>query len=381
MDGEPIAHGRAVVRDLTVSVACPRCGDPPTGLPGVPSPLAPSDPLRRCARCGTRYIAGQGATRLVFECSECGLSFSSDELLPRSAHRCPDCRGGKLPADLPDRRLAAAIEREMRAALEAQWRFVGTRSLTGYLDGLARQVAARIEGAPSAVRVVLFEDPGLRTLALPSGTLLLSLGTLLFLEDEAELVFVLAHELTHAACADAATRLVRLGFDVLVREGGETGEAGWSRAANDLVALGYGRNRERDADSRGLEAVLALGYDPEAVLRYLGRLRSLVDRGDPRVAEIFVAHPAPAERAQRAGKMLFDRTYPATGRVNREVFRRAAGHGVLATRLERVRGFGEAAPTHDTRTRGRRIRVLAWVAAAIVTIATIAAVSIWLALR
>ncbi len=367
------------MRDGPVTVACPRCGDPPTGLAGVPCPLAP-EPLRRCARCGTRFIASPAGTRLVFECSQCGLPFVSDELLPTSAQRCPDCGRGKLPSELPDERLARAIEREMRAALEAQWRFVGTASLTAYLDGLARQVATRVEDAPSEVRVLLFEDSRLRTLALPSGALLISLGTLLFLEDEAELVFVLAHELTHAACADAATRLVRMGFDVFLREGGETTEAGWSRAAADLVTLGYGRHRERDADARGLEAVLALGYDPEAVLRYLDRLRSLVDRGDARVAEMFVAHPTPADRMRRAEKALFERSVPQSGRVNREVFRRAAGHAVLSTRLERVRGFGDAPSGADAPPPGGRSPMLRWAVWGCV-LALAAAVAIWLLTR
>lgn len=318
-----------------------------------------------------------GEPKLVFECSECGLPFASTELLPHRAHRCADCRGGKVPADLPDSRLAAAIEREMTVALERQWRFVGTPALAAYLDTVARQVGARIEGAPETVRVVLLEEGALRTLALPSGTLVLSLGTLLFLEDEAELAFLLAHELTHAACADAATRLVRMGFDVLARDGGESAEAGWCRAANDLVALGYGRHRERDADARGLEAVLALGYDPESVLRYLGRLQQMVDRGDPRAAEIAVAHPTAVDRTRRLEKALFGRMAQRPGRVNREVFRRAAGHGVLATRLERVRGFVEAPAAIAVAPRSTALRIMAWLAAAIV----VAAAALWWAVR
>jgi predicted Zn-dependent protease len=305
------------------------------------------------------------------------LPFASTELLPHSAHRCDDCRAGKVPADLPDEHLAAAIEREMRAVLDRHWRFVGTPALLAYLEAVARQVAATVEGAPSTVRVVLLEEAGLKTLALPSGTLVLSLGTLLFLEDEAELAFVLAHELTHAACADAATRIVRLGFDALARDGGESADSGFRRAADDLIALGYGRHRERDADARGLEALLALGYDPESALRYLRRLQQMVERGDPRAAEIALAHPTAADRARRLDRALFGRTVPQHGRVNREVFRRAAGHAVLTTRLERVRGFGEPPPETAAPSVRRPRRILAWLLAA--TGLLLAAVAWWLA--
>ncbi len=283
-----------------------------------------------------------------------------------------------MPADLPDAGLAAAIEREMRVVLEKQWRFVGTPALTAYLDAVARQVVPTVDGAPPSVRVVLLEDAGLKTLALPSGTLVLSLGTLVFLEDEAELAFVLAHELTHAACADAATRLVRLGFDVLTKDAGESSESGFCRAANDLIALGYGRHRERDADARGLEAVLALGYDPESVLRYLRRLQQMVERGDPRVAEISAAHPTAVDRMRRLDKALFGRTASQHGRVNREVFRRAAGHTVLTTRLVRVRGLAEAPAEARSGAASIPRRVLAWVAAALVVALGVA---VWWAVR
>jgi predicted Zn-dependent protease len=232
---------------------------------------------------------------------------------------------GLLPPELPDRDIAAAAENEVRAALATRWRFVTSPAAQTYVDGVARQIAARIADAPERPRVVLVETSEHRTLALPSGTLLVSTGLLAFLEDEAELAFVLGHEIAHAASGEAAVRLVRLGFQATTRERGATDGLCWSDAALDLVRLGYGRRRERDADLCALDAMLALEFDALSACRYLQRLHEAIERGDEDVAETEVAHPTPLDRIRRIERALYARVAGATdvSRVNREVFRRA----------------------------------------------------------
>ncbi len=323
-------------------VACPNCGQAAGALSPVRTSLFPADPLRRCARCGARFC-DDVAARSVRSCSDCGLPFVGTEPSPRQEHRCPDCLAGRIPADLPDSEVAEATEREVRLALEHEWSFVSAPSLSRYLNRLAAQICRRLESAPENSSILLFEDADWRTLALPSGTVLLSVGKLVALEDEAELAFVLAHELAHATAADAAVRLVRVGLHVVALENrGALGQS-WSYAAFDLIRLGYGRARELEADRRALDAVMELGYDPDAVVRYLRRLQSSIDRGDSRVAELALAHPTPVDRLRHVEQQLSARPEPPVKRVNREVFRRAAGHSVLSTSLERVEKLEAAA--------------------------------------
>lgn len=323
-------------------VACPNCGQTAGALSAVRTSLFPADPLRRCSRCGARFCDGHAA-RVVLSCSECGLPFVGAEPSPREEHSCPDCLAGRIPADLPDREVAEATEREVRLALENEWSFVSAPSLSLYLNRLAGQICRRVEPAPENSLVMLFEDAHWRTLALPSGTVLMSVGKLVALEDEAELTFVLAHELAHAAAADAAVRLVRVGLHVVALENrGALGQS-WSYAALDLIRLGYGRARELEADRQALDAVMAMGYDPESVVRYLRRLQASIDRGDARIADLALAHPTPVDRLRHVEQLLSARPEPRVKRVNREVFRRAAGHSVLSSSLERVEKLEAAA--------------------------------------
>jgi hypothetical protein len=324
MDVAEVAPGPSAQR-LEGAAACPRCEEPwPTG-PTVTAPSFGGRALHRCRRCGTRVANGTPAPRLVFTCEACGLPFLADAILPHGEHRCAACVAGGVLPELPDRDVAAAAEHEVRAALGTRWRFVTSAGVQTYLDRVARQLAARIESAPACPRVVLVDAPEHRTLALPSGALIVSTGLLRFVEDEAELAFVLGHELAHAASGEAAVRLVRLGFQATARERSAADGLCWSDAAVDLASLGYGRKRERDADASALSAMLDLEYEPLSACRYLQRLHEAIERGEASVAETAVAHPTPHERLRRIERILSARVGPAgeAPRVNREVFRRA----------------------------------------------------------
>ena len=358
---------------------CPRCGDSFPPGPVVTAPSFGGRSLLRCGRCGTRVAAGPPGLRLVVTCESCGLPFLTDSLLPHTEQRCDDCRAGRVPPDLPDQEISAAAENEVRAALSTKWRFVTAPSAQAYADRMARQVAGRIEGAPPKPRVVFIDAPEHRALALPSGSLLVSLGLLRFLQDEAELAFVLGHELAHAASGEVAVRLVRLGFNATARERGDSDGLVWSDAAVDLVRLGYGRKRERDADARALAAMIALEYDPSSAIRYLQRTADTIERRDPTVAELAVAHPVTSDRVRRIERTLYGRVAGTEApRVNREVFRRAMGEKQLASQLVKTEletpaaawGMSALLDTPSRALTGRLALWLALAAAAIVALTT-----------
>ncbi len=331
MDAAEALNGLDPDRTTTVAGRCPRCAEPPGRLPGVATVSLGGGVVRRCLRCGTRTTAVRGETAFVFSCGRCSVPFLAVELLPRDRRHCDDCAEGAVPHDDPEAPLAEAMEREVRVALAATWRFVASPELSEYLDRIAGEVARHIDRAPSRVRVVLADDPALRSLALPSGLVILSVGLLTAVQDEAELAFVLAHEIAHAASRDAEHRLVRLGFRAAVREDGRRPAMAWSDAVTDLVALGYGARREHDADARAIEAIVAERYDATSVLRFLHRLELRGERGETEVAETCGAHPPPVERirrAERAHAARADASDPT--RVNREVFRRVVSRAAVA---------------------------------------------------
>ena len=303
---------------------CPRCGE-------SAAPLAPVAPLCldrasvvRCHRCGIRHVRGPGEPRFVFTCDRCGLPFVADALLPHQDHRCSPCRQGEPVADLPSPAESAATEAEVLDGIGARWRFVSSPGPATYVGHLVSCIAGRMDPKLASCRVVFLDDPSVKTLALPAGTLLVSRGAIAAVEDEAELVFLLAHEVAHAATGDAAVLLGRMGFRATARHGAREDGRGWADAASDLVVLGYGRRRERDADARAVEVMLALGYDPQSALRFLSRVDTNVRAGDASLAAYAASHPPPSDRMRRVERAMYGRVATGAGKVNREVFRRVA---------------------------------------------------------
>jgi len=353
------------------SPACPGCGRGPDRLAPVVTSLFAGTPLRRCLHCGTRFLCIDADPVVIVTCDRCGLPHAAPSRRGGSGPRCADCRSGQLPDSAADPRVARAAETEVRLAVGRRWRFVTAEGLGEYLNRIARSVAAALGASPGAVQVFVFDDRTLRSVTLPSGTVLLSVGLLSALEDEAELAFVLGHELAHVAGGDAARGLVRLGLHAVSRHRVTSGRQPWSWAAEDLIKLGHGRERESEADRRALEALLELRYDPHAALRCLERLDERVQRGDPGLRDLACSGPAPRERrAALASELQRQTEGPGQGKINREPFHRAAGREILAAALRSDGSFVAVTRSRDRRARLLR-RVAIWTGLGIALLASL----------
>lgn len=364
-ESEELATDLAADATLAES-ACPRCGESWSASPSVVCQLISSDPVRRCAHCGIRAICGEDDSAEVTTCCLCGLPFLTGSETTRSSLCCSACVESRIPTDLPDAKMAQATESEILRAIGAAWSLVAHPGLEDYLTRLVRRVAAQIQDAPAEPRVLLLEDESVRSLSLPSGTLLLSLGLISAIEDEAEMLFVLAHDLAHAASGDAAGRLVRLGLHAVTRNPDTSAGEAWEQAALDLVRLGYGRRAEADADAKAVSTMAQLGYDPESALRFLCRLGGEVDAGNELLADYFLAHPLPRERVRLIERLLRGHVSAQAGRVNRELFRRAAGRDVLDSEMEPL-DLGDAVSGE-----ARSGRTVAWLGLLAVLVAMVA---------
>lgn len=370
MDAAALVEAGADPAPPSHEAACPRCAEPARAAGPVRAAFLPGAELWRCSHCGARFGGRGGEERLLLTCSRCELPYlATGGGAPDS---CPDCLAGRVPDDLPHAALAAATEEELLSALEAHWGFVTSEASAVYLDTLLRRVARQIDGAPRDCRVVLFEETALKTLALPSGTILLSQETLEDLDDEAQLVFVLAHELVHAA-RHARERLIRIGLRTVARDEAPREIEDWAEMCEDIVRLGFGRRREAEADARALEAVLALGYDPDSVIRYFRHLEVLAGRADERALGLLLAHATPGERIRRADAALRGRVDSGTARlVNREVLRRATRrHASAVTRASLAGLLAEPANGADPAAQERPRSLLPWAAAAVAVLAAL----------
>jgi Zn-dependent protease with chaperone function len=122
-------------------------------------------------------------------------------------------------------------------------------------------VMARLTGAATPqVRVYVLRSPDVNAFATERGTILVTLGLLARLEDEAQLAFVLAHELAHVE-ASHARQLFLEGKNI----GRELPGAAQTAAAQLVRKNAYCKELELEADAGGLQHFVRAGYDPAAV--------------------------------------------------------------------------------------------------------------------
>jgi len=219
------------------------------------------------------------------------------------------------PAYSCEQRWDALSWERLRLALAGEWSLSSPLRLVRYITELLTRL-----GAPEA-RELYFIDVGEPAAAsLGRGVLVLSLGLLATLEDEAQLAFVLARELSleragwpqrrlQAALARTPPRLAWLKRprDPLVE------------ALELSLRVGFGPQIEGQADREALVLLVASGYDPAAATRALRLLEagSLSGRG----GRFLVA----AERARWLESSRDGLPASPHALINREVYRRAVG--------------------------------------------------------
>ncbi|WP_017666641.1 M48 family metalloprotease [Sandarakinorhabdus sp. AAP62] len=269
-------------------------------------------------------------------------------------------------------------ESERKAGAEAHpqilQQFGGAMSgpVADYVRSVGQKIAVQSGGGARATdyNVTLLNSNVNNAFAIPGGYVYITRQLLALMNDEAELAFVMGHEVAHVAARHGQKRQNRAALsNVLAGVAGVlTGSDLIGRGAGlvaGLTTLGYSREQERQADSLGVRYLVSAGYDPNAgtdSLAALGAQTALEARlkgqGGAEPSKWLSTHPPSGERvarmrteaqalAPRAGKtlnrdaflnaidgMIYDDD-PAEGVVVGNGFR----HGGLALALDAPQGF------------------------------------------
>lgn len=161
-------------------------------------------------------------------------------------------------------------------------------------------------------RFFVLDDPGINAFTPGYGYIYINRGLLSFLNSEAELAGVLAHEIAH----NTQRHLARKKSGMLwsnVAAFAAAFAVGNSRIADVVQTTaavrlqGFGREMELEADEVGAEFMYNANYDPKAMLGVLGTLKdheryrdlqSIQDGGDATYHGVFASHPRSDKRLQ-----------------------------------------------------------------------------------
>lgn len=175
---------------------------------------------------------------------------------------------------------------------------VNDPALQRYVNNVGYWVAQKSKRPNLPWTFGVIDNEHVNAFAAPGGYILITKGLLSYLQSEAELAAVIAHEITHVQNKHH--------LDILKKSSRLNFAAGWlgnDSAAVDkvvgatktLYARGLDKKAEFDADSRSLALLVKSGYDPYAMLDMLTTLESINPKSSS-LSLITKTHPSFSSR-------------------------------------------------------------------------------------
>lgn len=149
---------------------------------------------------------------------------------------------------------------------------------------------------------------GANAFALPNGTIYVTDEIVAKLPVDDELLAVLFHEVGHVVNRHGLRTMIE-DFGISTINSALSGEVLWTALPNDLLASGYSRNFEREADLFSAMELKKLGLAPRLLAEALRNIEG-TQRAQSEVFDPLSSHPSTAERVKWLTSMDAD---PKTG--------------------------------------------------------------------
>jgi predicted Zn-dependent protease len=207
-----------------------------------------------------------------------------------------------------------------------------------YVAGVGQRIAAQAGGA---YRITTLNAPVNNAFAAPGGYVYVTRQLIGLMEDEAELAFVLGHEVGHLAAEHPRERQSAVQRNTILGALGQIfaravgGSTGIGQVLQQAIGTGttamtaqFTQRQELEADDLGVAYVARAGYDPTAsagILASLGESSALearvAGRSDQRLTPRWAqTHPLSADRARRAAQRAQQTGTAGRGLRNRDQF-------------------------------------------------------------
>ncbi|MCL4222203.1 MAG: M48 family metalloprotease [Phycisphaerales bacterium] len=225
---------------------------------------------------------------------------------------------GRSQFNLLSRDQEIAIGEEAKGQLTAEYGgAVADAQAQAYLKEVGSKLAAQTEGdSPSLPwEFTLLDSAVVNAFALPGGKTFISRGLAEKFTSEAELAFVMGHEVGHVTARhqnqqisrQIAASIVVAGIGIAANESdSDVVKAGVPvvvGAGTGLYLLRFGRGQELEADELGMRYMTKVGYDPAAARDAMNVLKEL-SAGGERPPELLSTHPYPENRLDQINHRL-----------------------------------------------------------------------------
>jgi len=197
-----------------------------------------------------------------------------------------------------------AIGQEADSQIVAGLGLYPDAALQQYSQELGNSLAETCErpNLPWTFRVI--DDPAVNAFAVPGGFIYVTRGLMTYVENEAELSGVVAHEIGHVTAQHtvhsmSSQQVTQLGVTAgMLIEPKLQRYGQYLNAGLGLLYLKYSRDDERQADHLGFRYMVRAGNDPSQMIRVFEMLnRVSLAGGGGRLPEWLETHPNPENRS------------------------------------------------------------------------------------
>lgn len=151
--------------------------------------------------------------------------------------------------------------------------------------------------------VKILDSPVVNAFAVPGGYIYLTRGILAQLNNEAELIGVLGHEMGHITARHSVSQMSKQQFGSLLLIGGMIVSEEFAQYAEyamqgmQLLFLSFSRDNEREADRLGVEYSSKIGYDAHKMADFFKVLQKMnMEATQGGVPTFLSTHPDPGDR-------------------------------------------------------------------------------------
>jgi predicted Zn-dependent protease len=248
-----------------------------------------------------------------------GVTLSGCQTNPSRPGESSTVQPGYQPALNTDEAGLWLVMDKSEQALKTSGSLITDARANAYL----REVICRLDSdICTDVRVYLVRIPHFNASMAPNGVMQVWSGLLLRAENEAQLAYILGHEISHYRNQHSLQRFrqtkttanILAPFQLVTQAGGVGYVGSLAQVAAVGTLLKFSRDHEREADDGGLDMLLGAGYDPHEaakVWQELQKEKDAIDEDDPML--FFSTHPPSAERVDTLKQRAQAASKPESG--------------------------------------------------------------------
>jgi predicted Zn-dependent protease len=210
-----------------------------------------------------------------------------------------------------------------------RWPLFDKPALTKYVTMVGLAVASESANPDGNWVFGILDTPDINAYSGPNGYIMITRGAINAMEDESELAGVLAHEIAHVVNRDGLEAIKTAKRNEALMKGlsaSQQGFAFFNQLSDNLLEKilnsGYSQDQETKADAKGEKLLIAAGYDPNGLVKFL---RHLQERKGGN-GKFLSTHPGTADRIARVSAQIGS---AKPGATNKERFVKAMAEAKL----------------------------------------------------